>query len=131
MRTIILSILAAILTACSTMAPTEQVEAIDYGPPPTNYEARVKTLISLSLKDPDSAQFKFSEPFKGYTRKAPLSGGGIKTAGWIVRVFVNAKNSYGGYVGFREYQFLFKDDKYVQEVVRAHVWKEEWLWCPM
>jgi len=33
----------------------------------------------------------------------------VDTNGWIVRVWVNAKNAFGGYIGEKHYMFFFKN----------------------
>jgi len=52
------------------------------------------------LKDPMSAQYQFAVPTKGYMHDAPIAGGKIHYC-WKVEAKINAKNSFGGYVGFR------------------------------
>lgn len=55
-------------------------------------------------------------PAKGFFQnRAPLiEGGKVATVyGWIVNVSINAKNSYGGYVGFKPYSFLFRAEEIV------------------
>ena len=50
------------------------------------------------MKDPSSAQFK-AEAYKAD------AAGDV----WVICGQVNAKNAYGGYVGFRPYYFEIKD----------------------
>ncbi|WP_295990295.1 hypothetical protein [Rugamonas sp.] len=58
-----------------------------------------KAAISASLKDPGSAIF--GKPFRGSFDVIEV--GGVKTNARIIGVPVNAKNSYGGYVGEKVY----------------------------
>lgn len=60
--------------------------------------AKAKKSISRDLKDPDAAKFRDIGIYKSTTGK-----GGVSVCGEI-----NAKNSYGAYVGFRK--FLVSDD---------------------
>lgn len=60
--------------------------------------AKAKTAISRDLKDPDAAKFRNIGIYKSTTGK-----GGVSVCGEI-----NAKNSYGAYLGFRK--FLVSDD---------------------
>ena len=84
----------------------EQIANADYGSRPDDYQSDIKKIMSGHLKDPDSAKYNFScPPLKGYAfingdSKPPLFG-------YIIMVRVNAKNSFGGYVGEKNYAFLF------------------------
>ena len=56
------------------------------------------------LKDPASARYRgWSSVVPGYVRGPFLTVGEV---GWTWTVQINAKNSYGGYVGFRPYRFI-------------------------
>lgn len=68
---------------------------------PPDWQALVKKAISAKLKDPDSAQFKFEgKPVKGNV------GHGEK---WMTTVEVNAKNSFGGYTGYKTWAIAIKN----------------------
>lgn len=82
----------------------------DYGQPPSNYEATIKQHFETLLKDPDSAKYRMSKPRKAYGNKGLLYGGGVAWSGYIVRVAVNSKNGFGGYVGYRPYTVVFYND---------------------
>jgi hypothetical protein len=111
MRSAATAILILILTGCTTM-PVPNAAA-DYGAPPTNYVVAVHAYFDSTMKDPTSVQYRdISQPTKGYV----AHGGGVLaskyvTYGWDVKATINAKNSYGGYVGFKTYTFLFRGDK--------------------
>ena len=69
-----------------------------------------KDYMSMSLKDPATAQHKEgTRPFKGWGKVD--DGYGPREFGWIFSGYVNAKNSYGGYGGFREYKMLWRDGR--------------------
>jgi hypothetical protein len=79
------------------------------GPAPTQAQAEAAVsayVSSAGLKDPSSAQVQnitVVEPaswFKG------LNNGGGYVHGWLITFELNAKNSYGGYVGFRGRELL-------------------------
>lgn len=83
----------------------------DYGPPPpANHQELEKNIVLKQLKDPESAKFEeWSEPRRdiipeGFASPVPILV-------WITSVNVNAKNSYGGYVGFQPYLFAWKNGK--------------------
>jgi hypothetical protein len=108
-----------LLAGCSSV-PVEQVKAeaakIGYGTPlPPDWQDMLKTFIGGSLKDPMSAIYQFGQPVEGMIQKAPIRGGGLDAAGYLVSVLVNAKNSYGGYTGFKEYQFLIRDGRIIRQ----------------
>lgn len=86
----------------------EQAKTADCGPL-GNWKAVVKTAISAQLKDPDSAQYQFDrgEPTKTYTE---LKDGQVLFL-WSAWARVNAKNSYGGYTGYKTYIVKFRDGK--------------------
>jgi len=94
------------LASCASMPSGEQYINADYGSYPQNYEQRIKDYFSNILRDPYSAQYKFHKPFKGWLNKQLYSG---HEFGWIVRVWVNAKNAFGGYIGEKHYMFFFKN----------------------
>jgi hypothetical protein len=104
------------LTIFSGCAPSQQ-ELInaDYGSPPQNYEKTIKDLMSMQLKDPYSAQYKFQAPFKGYANRGLIYGGG-RDYGWVVKVWINAKNSFGGYTGYEPHVYLFRGERIVREI---------------
>jgi len=125
---IILSV--SILGACNKMgdrvSDTITMNA-DYGEYPENYQEIVKTAMVDLLKDPYSAQYRFkTEPFKAYLREAPINGGDPFMYGYMVYVDVNAKNSFGGYVGWKEYRLLIRNGKVVGDAVPHQWFGEAW-----
>ncbi|HHT9144965.1 MAG: PDZ domain-containing protein [Candidatus Brocadiaceae bacterium] len=98
-----------LLASCVSLPSREQYINADYGSYPENYEQRIKDYFSNILRDPYSAQYRFHKPFKGWIYKAPIQGGGVDHFGWLVRVWVNAKNAFGGYIGEKHYMFFFKN----------------------
>lgn len=98
------------LTACASGPTHEQLYNANYGRdiPITECISVAERVISNSLKDPGSAQFRHFPCGKGYWGSVPILGMGIEF-GWIQKGAVNGKNAYGGYVGFRPYQVLIRD----------------------
>lgn len=95
--------LLATLAGCVT---TENISAADYGPAPANAEQQSREWLERVLKDPESARLKFGPLVKAVTKDGLVYGG--KThAGWVQIVEVNAKNSYGGYTGYKPYYLFF------------------------
>ena len=98
------------LAGCGLRQPTsEELAHADYGPPPQNYQAIVKAGFQNILRDPFSAQYRFNgAPIKGWYRDSLFAGNGLHF-GWGGHVEVNAKNGFGGYVGFTDYSYLIKN----------------------
>ncbi len=71
----------------------------DYGELPKEHKQITELFIKSQLKDPDSAKFKHLEP----TECNFLSKDEAKKTlyGWCIRYYYNAKNSFGGYVGYK------------------------------
>lgn len=86
---------------------------MDYGSPPTDHEATVKKYFDGTLFDPYSAQYDFGSPQQFWVKDAPLAGGRI-SAGYMVRVSINAKNRYGAYVGKKMYGVIIKNDRVIK-----------------
>ena len=61
------------------------------------------------LKDPYSAKFKFSDQlYKGF-----IVGKTKTEYGWFLDTYVNAKNSYGAYTGYKQHRALFRNGEMV------------------
>jgi hypothetical protein len=111
---------AALLCGCGTveqsrankLAKTAKLE--DYGPkPPDDYVKQEEAVVLAVLKDPDSAKFLHEE---GSPQPAIIPSGLASPTPlliWVHTFEVNAKNSYGGYVGATPYQFAWRDGKIV------------------
>ena len=65
------------------------------------------------LFDPYSAQYEFEFPQRYWFKESALAGGRLY-AGYLVRVSVNAKNRFGGYVGKKMYGFLIQDERIIK-----------------
>lgn len=98
----------AAATACAPS--TRRIENADYSAPVLQGDAELvaSEYLRRSLKDPHSAQIEFAEVRKGWLRESLLGGGRVHF-GWVLHAHVNARNSFGGYVGYRRWAFLFRD----------------------
>ena len=110
--TFTLVLLLGVVTGCET---TAGLATADYGIVPDGYEAAIKEYFSSRLKDPYSAVYRFEFPRRAWYRDGLVFGGKIHY-GFIVPVGLNAKNSYGGYVGEEAHAIFFRDGHLVQEV---------------
>jgi hypothetical protein len=75
----------------------------DWGKLDSNHQTKEKAVILRMLKDPDSARIRFTEPTRGtdWINDEPVLA-------WFSHVFVNARNSFGGYTGEQSFAFSYK-----------------------
>ena len=105
-----------IFGGCASAPSEQQLATADYGAPPRDYERVIHEYFDATLKDPASIQYKeVTEPRKDWVRDAPIAGYQMHY-GWIVKATINAKNSYGGYVGFKTYSFLFRGEQIIETI---------------
>ncbi|QGX91265.1 hypothetical protein EFZ10_06250 [Tatumella sp. TA1] len=102
MKKIILALCFSILVGCVSSPPTDEISKADFGNLPSNHQDLVKEKLGTTLKDPYSAHYNF-----GLVGKAWCKSGFTTYYGWLIPVTVNAKNSYGGYVGNTPMAFLY------------------------
>lgn len=109
---VIVVFLLVVLTGCTTMSVKPDELAL-CGPRPTDEQAwaSVQTYIeNVGFYDPGSAQvrnIRVEGPMSWYKG---LAGGGGYNYGWQIAFEVNAKNVYGGYVGFKTKRILLMPD---------------------
>ena len=80
---------------------------------PADWQALVKKDMHQRLTDPDSAQYNFL----GEPAKTTVDG----VEHWLLGVDINAKNSFGGYVGYKVWMIAIRNG----EVVYAKIAPEE------
>lgn len=122
-RILIVALSAALLSGCFRPS-AEQLANADYGPYPDDYEQIIKSYMAQRLKDPYSAQYQFVNP----PRQGWNGIGGLKF-GYVSCVFINAKNSFGGYTGSTLNYFMLRgssvidashgDDQYSASMVQG------------
>lgn len=113
MRKVLFAALA-LLSACATVPSDEEMRAADYGVPPANYDAIVRSFLNNYLRDPMTAQIQY---VGGPVRRWDGFGGSLY--GWAVCYRINARNAYGGYVGARDYLFMIRDGEVRREYHRG------------
>ncbi len=104
-------VLSLFLVGCASGPPTaEEFAKADYGTPITQQAAQDKAQSWLKgvLKDPSSAQYDWGTVQSGWARKAPIEGGKL-IWGYRLEAKINARNSFGGYNGYKPYVFMFKN----------------------
>jgi ketosteroid isomerase-like protein len=97
-----------------------QVPDSKYGDMPTHYEEAIRQYFQEHIKDPDSVRYQeITKPVKGYTTAVTgtILMHETHNYGWTVKATIDAKNSRGGYVGFKSYTFLFRGEKIVHTLV--------------
>ncbi|MNJ32305.1 hypothetical protein D3C77_269670 [compost metagenome] len=110
-----LVLVLAVLAGCASGPTPQDIQHADYGQPIAQNQAeeRIKQYFNGTLKDPSSAQYRFSKIEQGYIIGSAFEGKPL-FAGYIITANVNAKNSFGGYTGSQGYQFLFQNGKLVK-----------------
>lgn len=105
-----LIIISFILISCAKHGPTdEQISNADYGSIPKNPQRTVIEYAKMNLYDYQSAQYeKWSNLEKSWTSNYDMTNYGYKGC-----VYINSKNRLGGYVGFKQYIYMIRNDKVV------------------
>ena len=107
-----LSLLVLALSGCVAMAPNaEELNKADYGkePDPAFYRPFIEKALKADLFDPFSAVVEIGEKHeKGWCRIQEPMFQVRFIYGWRVCARVNAKNRFGGYVGWHGYSFFFR-----------------------
>lgn len=108
------ALLSLPLTGCGVMYESRRAELLesaspeDYGPPPPEDHQEIgEQMIRAALKDPDSAKFQWADPRRDIIQQGFASP--TPALVWLAPVKVNAKNGFGGYTGFKQYCFAWKD----------------------
>ncbi|WP_343590149.1 hypothetical protein [Paracidovorax wautersii] len=94
------------LAGCASSFEKPNYAPADWGPEPVGYETTIKTSFEAVLKDPESARYRFEKPMRAYKNDGLIRGGKVIWVGYLVPVYVNAKNGFGGYTGFKRYSAL-------------------------
>ena len=118
-RIIILLATLVLFTGCANAPTNEEIRNADYGNPvDINKCIEVaQNFIALRMKDPYSAQFSDTKCYQGWEGNVPIAGISA-TYGYRFEGSVNAKNSFGAYVGFVPFSGIVRDDGYGAGVVR-------------
>ncbi len=111
-HTLLTVAMCVLFTSCSSMPTTTQIKSAEIGTAPSDdvVKSAVNGYLNRTLKDPASAQVGYSKVYKTAYRRNAFSS---PKFAWGVTCSVNARNSYGGYVGSQSYCFYFLDDKLV------------------
>lgn len=112
-----ISFILMALAGCATAPTKQELDNAYYGRVIEQNEAEkiVKKYMSTRLKDPYSAIYDFSIVYKSFYKDHMLEGGKLYT-GYQIAVDINAKNSFGGYVGAKSYLFIINDGEVIKAV---------------
>jgi hypothetical protein len=104
-----------ILAGCVEMVVPGQLDALKAGPiqPIGDYKPAIQSYLHDSLRDSMSAVLEYGQPVRDVHLDKPIAGVSHFIACWRVDVNVNAKNAFGGYVGFQRYSFWFDRDRMI------------------
>lgn len=109
MKTKLFSLLIALaLSGCATTVSKQEVPTARFEALPPDYQQKIKQFNVGRLKDPYTAVYRFGEPRKGYWQDG-IAHGGRKYFGYVIPVGINARNSFGGYVGEQMYYYGYQN----------------------
>lgn len=80
---------------------------------PVDYDVQVRARLEMTLKDYGSAIIKVTRPPRATMMNVYDKMFGKPVPAHVACYTINAKNSYGGYVGFRPHAFAFVDGRMV------------------
>lgn len=112
MRLIVGIIVILFISGCATAPSAQDQLKAYYGPQPTDAEQIIRSHMDHVLKDPMSATYRLQGWPKTMWVKPGLLAGPFKY-GWGICAGINARNSFGGYVGEKMYFFLIQDDQVI------------------
>lgn len=106
---LLLSVFLSITLSSCAVTP-EQMSQLDFGKEPTKetYTKIVKEYLEGVIKDPESLKIYEITPPRPIAYKVTFTD---IEYGWFVCAIINAKNSYGGYVGKRSVGFIIFNDQ--------------------
>jgi len=127
MYKLITFLLLVVITSCASYPDAEEIASADYGTyvSPSECKSIAEATIKFGLKDPSSAVFSHSSCSTGYWNSVPIMGLPI-AFGYMQTGTVNAKNSFGGYVGAKGYSVLIRNGN----VIRWCINNEDGLCIP-
>lgn len=110
--TVLLWCLACLtIIGCVTLPTADQLTQADYGPFPQNWKSDIANYLRSTLKDPDSAETTVDKD-NAKPKKYCYGHGGLfgnTQYGWCNAIQVNAKNSYGAYMGYKDMIFCWSN----------------------
>ena len=111
----------AFLVGCAGLPTPEEIASADHGSYPNNYEDIVKSYFARILKDPYSVRYESISTPQRYWLANRLEGA---TYGYLVCVTLNAKNSYGAYIGYETDALIIRNGVVVKYIAKGR-WGEK------
>jgi hypothetical protein len=101
---------ALVLAMLTATARAQEIKSPypDLGLEPQDPVGATKRLMLDTLRDPESAQYRFLGIHPAHC-KAGWAKRGNEWYGYAATIDINAKNAFGGYTGFASYTILFRD----------------------
>lgn len=113
MKKVLLMALPFLLAGCATAPSQVQLDQADYGTPFTHADdQQVVDYIKSGLIDPYSAHIDVENYYTCYRNKPMWEGGYV--FGYCIETVVNAKNSYGAYVGAKPMLYFWRNGQMVR-----------------
>jgi len=108
----VLAAMAVVLGGCDTSPPTkEQMESVNYGPKPDNYQEIIRDYLRNRMTDPTTGLIDYKAgPTHMYQKATVLRD---LQFGWAVCTMVNDKNTSGAYTGFYPAVYFIRNGKVV------------------
>lgn len=105
---------AIAITGCASAPTAEKIASADYGAPISTPEATslVTSYMKSRAKDPYSLKVECGNAYQGWTQNRFTSSS--FAAGYMINCGINGKNSFGAYVGVRNYRFLIHNGSIVR-----------------
>ena len=101
------AIAVVVLCSCASAPSDKALREAHYGDQLSgDYRGDIRGAFEGLLIDPDSAQYKYSEPEQGWGR----SDKGF-VYGWVVWTQVNSKNQFGAFTSWKSYKVLVREGK--------------------
>lgn len=105
-RIIFVVILTSTFLGCYRAPDPDDISDLDFGSQPSDPLSAIRSYMKFRLFDEDSAKYE-CDPVKPVVKKRLFAS---DRPFWSVTCLINAKNRFGGYVGFQRYRFLFKEN---------------------
>lgn len=117
MKHVLVALLVSLLAGCVSLPSQQEAATADHGAYPTDYVRIVHNYYDNILKDPSSAQYRaITTPVTGWVGDR-FSGAKY---GYIVCVTLNAKNSFGAYIGFQTDGLLIRNGAVIQYIQKGN-----------
>jgi hypothetical protein len=114
---IALAVLALSLAGCQALPTAQDAANADFGPYPDNYKEITQAYYASILKDPESAKYQSIEMPHQATFGSIFEG---SRYGYLVCATLNAKNSYGGYIGNQTDGLLIRDGVVIKYISKGN-----------